>query len=164
MQRCRNSYQAVSLDRKRVVLFQKQQKMKWGGPCPKNRKWGARTQAQVCFLFTETSYDNLSPIIKGRSEMKLRRRERKLAEAEASVEKAMGRFSEFQPKGSQGAKYYAPSNETDATAFGNYFIQSTGGIPMHKANPKPDDITVKIAGGLMAPKWRPPGIQLNLFN
>lgn len=64
-----------------------------------------------------------------------RRRNAKLASAEASIEQAMSRTSLYLNAGVHGKKYHRPTGETDATSYERHFIEYTGGLALHQTKP-----------------------------
>eukprot|EP00929_Paragymnodinium_shiwhaense_P014924 TRINITY_DN122911_c0_g1_i1.p1 TRINITY_DN122911_c0_g1~~TRINITY_DN122911_c0_g1_i1.p1 ORF type:complete len:262 (+),score=51.59 TRINITY_DN122911_c0_g1_i1:96-881(+) len=102
-----------------------------------------------------TQYDFLSGMVKAAAEKGRQRREKRYADQEARVQQAMEYQAEFLNKGTRGSKWFHPSEETDATFFANTFVKKTG-VPMHKSNPKPDEVTLRDAKGNFCPPWKPP--------
>eukprot|EP00931_Biecheleriopsis_adriatica_P040961 TRINITY_DN23465_c0_g1_i1.p1 TRINITY_DN23465_c0_g1~~TRINITY_DN23465_c0_g1_i1.p1 ORF type:complete len:228 (+),score=34.61 TRINITY_DN23465_c0_g1_i1:106-789(+) len=104
--------------------------------------------------FFKTAYGHLSPVLQKQKEKTKADRERRLAEAEASVAQAMARSASYLNHGSTGSRHYKTTGETDATAFGNFFVKANNGVPLHKAFPW-DGITPKLKVGGYAGKWKP---------
>jgi hypothetical protein len=55
---------------------------------------------------------------------------------DARVEKAMREIRRYHCYGDRGREQHYPNGETDATAFQNAFTKATGGIPLHKWDPR----------------------------
>lgn len=80
----------------------------------------------------ETVIESSRTLVQEAQEKRARRRQEKLAEAEAGISRALARSGNFANHGARGHKYNRPLGSTDATEFQNFFTKSTGGIQLHQ--------------------------------
>lgn len=104
-----------------------------------------------------TEYPAQRQVLIDAAEARLKRREAKVTQAEERVQKALNAQAKFFCKGPIGKKYYLPNGETDATAFQNFFILATNGVPIHKANPKSDEVILRDKQGVLVDAWKSSG-------
>lgn len=101
-----------------------------------------------------TNYEWLRPALQERMKARSRRWEAKLADAEDGLVKAMAESAKYFGQDKRTTQWCARPGKTDATLYESQYITFTGGVPLHKTNPKSDKVILTDKRGALVNPWK----------